>query len=132
MFFVVIQFMKFMNQRMIFFFSICIYFYYYFLFSFTVHGFRYVAISAPPNNLALDDVECPFVHSETTLKGNFTSSNPIINQIQHNILWGQLSNSMSLPTDWYVFDIDIDNIETYFIVLVHNVMNVEDGWVMQH
>ncbi len=91
-----------------------------------------MAISAPPNKLALDDVECPFVHSETTLKGNFTSSNPIINQIQHNILWGQLSNSMSLPTDWYVFDIDIDNIETYFIVLVHNVMNVEDGWVMQH
>jgi alpha-L-rhamnosidase len=50
-----------------------------------------------------DDVECPVVHSETTLKGHFTTSNPIINQIQHNIQWGQLSNIMSLPTDWYIF-----------------------------
>jgi alpha-L-rhamnosidase len=72
------------------------------LFSFTIHGFRYLSVSAPPNRLALDDVECPFVHSETTLIGKFQSSNPIINQIQHNIQWGQLSNSMSLPTDWYV------------------------------
>ncbi len=73
-----------------------------FYFSFTIHGFRYLSVSAPPNRLALDDVECPFVHSETTLIGKFQSSNPIINQIQHNIQWGQLSNSMSLPTDWYV------------------------------
>ncbi|CAF2633920.1 unnamed protein product [Rotaria sp. Silwood2] len=36
---------------------------------------------------------------ETTVKGHFSSSNPVINQIQHNILWGQLGNSMSLPTD---------------------------------
>lgn len=72
------------------------------LFSFTYHGFRYISVFASPNPLALDDVECPFVHSETTLKGHFNSSNPIINQIQHNVQWGQLSNSMSLPTDWYV------------------------------
>jgi hypothetical protein len=69
-------------------------------FSFTYHGFRYLSVLGSPNPLALDDVECPFVHSETTLRGNFTSSNPIINQIQHNVQWGQLSNSMSLPTDW--------------------------------
>jgi alpha-L-rhamnosidase len=72
------------------------------LFSFTIHGFRYMSIFGPPNRLTADDVECPFVHSETTLKGNFTSSNPIINQIQHNILWTQLGNSMSLPSGWYV------------------------------
>jgi alpha-L-rhamnosidase len=52
--------------------------------------------------MSIDDVECPFVHSETTQIGNFSSSNPIINQIQHNIQWGQLSNIMSVPTDWYV------------------------------
>jgi len=66
---------------------------------FTYHGFRYVSVFAPPNSLTADDVECPFVHSETTLIGKFSSSNPIVNQIQHNIQWGQLSNSMSLPTD---------------------------------
>ncbi len=71
-------------------------------FSFTVHGFRFISVFAPPHSVAADDVECPFVHSETTLIGKFTSSNAIINQIQHNVQWGQLSNSMSLPTDWYV------------------------------
>jgi hypothetical protein len=94
--------MKFMNQRMKFFFISFVFILFCILFSFTVHGFRFIDIFGPPNGLTADDVECPFVHSETTLKGNFTSSNPIINQIQHNIQWGQLSNSMSLPTDWYV------------------------------
>ena len=61
-----------------------------------------------PNPLALHDVECPFVHTETTLKGHFATSNPIVNQIQHNIQWGQLSNIMSIPTDWFVrFDDEI-------------------------
>ncbi len=51
--------------------------------------------------MTLDDLNCSFIHSETTLKGHFTSSNAIVNQIQHNIQWGQLSNIMSLPTDWF-------------------------------
>jgi hypothetical protein len=96
-----------MNQRMtpLFFLSfvhlsVCI------LYSFTVHGFRYLSVYGSPNPLAVHDVECPFVHSETTVIGDFKSSNPIINQIQHNIQWGQLSNSMSLPTDWYVLLLD--------------------------
>ena len=58
------------------------------MFRFTVHGFRYVSVFGSP------------VHSQTTVKGHFASSNPVINQIQHNVQWGQLSNSMSLPTDW--------------------------------
>jgi alpha-L-rhamnosidase len=77
-----------------------------FLFRFTNHGFRYLSVFGPPNALTKDDVECPFVHSETTLKGHFATSNPIVNQIQHNIQWGQLSNIMSLPTDWFVIFID--------------------------
>ncbi len=71
-------------------------------FRFTVHGFRYLSVFDPPHAMTLDDVECPFVHSETTLKGHFSTSNPIVNQIQHNIQWTQLSNIMSLPTDWSV------------------------------
>ncbi|CAF0891622.1 unnamed protein product [Adineta ricciae] len=66
---------------------------------FTVHGFRYVSVFGSPVPLSVNDVECLVVHSQTTVKGHFVSSNPVINQIQHNIQWGQLSNSMSLPTD---------------------------------
>ena len=65
---------------------------------FTYHGFRYLLVNGY-DNVDLDDVECYNAHSETTLIGNFSSSSPILNQIQHNILWSQLSNSMSLPTD---------------------------------
>ncbi len=103
------------------------------MFSFTVHGFRYLAVFGPPNTLTIDDVECPFVHSETTLVGHFSTSNPVINQIQHNIQWTQLSNLMSIPTDWYVRVIGSlkKNMFLYFII-AHNGMNVEDGWVMQH
>ncbi|CAF1293205.1 unnamed protein product [Adineta ricciae] len=65
---------------------------------FTYHGFRYVLVNGY-DNVNKDDIECYLAHSETRLIGNFTSSNVVLNQIQHNILWSQLSNSMSLPTD---------------------------------
>lgn len=78
-----------------------------FQYRFTIHGFRYVSVFGPPNSLTKDDIECPFVHSETTVKGHFATSNPIVNQIQHNIQWGQLSNIMSLPTDWFVLFLKI-------------------------
>jgi alpha-L-rhamnosidase len=65
---------------------------------FTYHGFRYLVVVGY-NNITKDDVECYNAHSETTYIGNFTSSSNVLNQIQHNILWSQLSNMMSLPTD---------------------------------
>ena len=65
---------------------------------FTYHGFRYLLVNGY-DQITKDNVECYNAHSETILIGNFTSSSPVINQIQHNILWSQLSNSMSIPTD---------------------------------
>ena len=65
---------------------------------FTYHGFRYLLINGY-DNVDKNDVECYNAHSETRYIGNFTSSSTVLNQIQHNILWSQLSNSMSLPTD---------------------------------
>ncbi len=83
--------------------------------------------------MTLDDLNCSFIHSETTLKGHFMSSNPIVNQIQHNIQWGQLSNLMSVPTDWSVlFKCLILSSSSLHSCLVMHVMNVEDGWVMHH
>ena len=65
---------------------------------FTYHGFRYLLVNGY-DSIGKDNVECYNAHSETRFIGNFTSSSPVLNQIQHNILWSQLSNSMSLPTD---------------------------------
>ena len=63
---------------------------------FTSHGFRYLLVNGY-NNININDVECYNAHSETTLVGNFSSGSVVLNQIQHNIVWSQLSNSMSLP-----------------------------------
>ncbi|CAF1238174.1 unnamed protein product [Adineta steineri] len=65
---------------------------------FTYHGFRYLLVNGY-DNINKDNIECYNAHSETTLIGNFSSSSDVLNQIQHNILWSQLSNSMSIPTD---------------------------------
>jgi alpha-L-rhamnosidase len=65
---------------------------------FTYHGFRYLLVNGY-DDINKNDVEYYNAHSETKFIGNFTSSSPVLNQIQHNILWSQLSNSMSLPTD---------------------------------
>lgn len=78
----------------------------------------------------MDDVECPFVHSETTLKGHFSTSNPVVNQIQHNIQWGQLSNIMSLPTDWFVIFRYQFFIHTCFLLIFSSPQrNERRGWM---
>lgn len=64
---------------------------------FTYHGFRYMAVYA--NYINIKSVVCAALHSETTLIGNFTSSSLVLNQIQHNLLWSQLSNIMSIVAD---------------------------------
>lgn len=64
---------------------------------FTYHGFRYISVYA--NYIQIESVVCAAIHSETSLIGNFTSSSAVLNQIQHNIIWSQISNIMSIITD---------------------------------
>ena len=39
------------------------------------------------------------VHSDLNPTGTFECSHPLINQLQHNILWGQKGNFLDIPTD---------------------------------
>jgi alpha-L-rhamnosidase len=39
------------------------------------------------------------VYSDMKPTGTFVSSNPLINQLQHNIQWGQKGNFLDVPTD---------------------------------
>ncbi len=66
---------------------------------FTYHGFRYVEITGFPGVPTLDNVEGLFFHTDVPKIGDFFCSNDLINQIHKNIVWGQLSNFMSIPTD---------------------------------
>jgi len=64
---------------------------------FTYHGFRYAKISG----IIPTETNCTAVAVYSQLKhtGTFNCSNPLINQLQHNIVWSMNSNFVDIPTD---------------------------------
>ncbi len=65
---------------------------------FTYHGFRYVRVTADgPFELVSAEVEV--IGSDLAKTGDFSCSDPRLNQLQHNILWSQKANFLSIPTD---------------------------------
>jgi alpha-L-rhamnosidase len=66
---------------------------------FTFQGFRYVAVDGYPGTPTADAITGIVIHSDMTSTGSFETSNPLINQLQHNILWGQKGNFLDVPTD---------------------------------
>jgi alpha-L-rhamnosidase len=66
---------------------------------FTFQGFRYVAVSGWPGELKPEDFTGIVVHSAIERTGDFETSNPMLNQLEHNILWGQKGNFLDVPTD---------------------------------
>ena len=66
---------------------------------FTFQGFRYVAVSGWPGELHRQDFTGVVVHSAIPRTGSFETSNPLLNQLQDNIIWGQKGNFVDVPTD---------------------------------
>ena len=67
---------------------------------FTFHGFRYVAVEPwRATDVQIVDVTGVVLHSDTPKTGEFACSEPLINQLQHNIEWGQRGNFLEVPTD---------------------------------
>lgn len=66
---------------------------------FTFHGFRYLMIEGLTKAPAFDDITGVVIYSDMAPTGNFTCSNDLINQLQHNIQWGQKGNFLDVPTD---------------------------------
>ncbi len=66
---------------------------------FTFHGFRYVEISEWDGPVSPEMVTGIVVHSDAPLTSSFECSNPMLNQLHSNVLWGQLSNYLEIPTD---------------------------------
>jgi len=66
---------------------------------FTFHGFRYVAVSglpAPPDSATITGIA---VSSDLAQTGSLVTSDSLLNQLQRNIVWGQRSNFLDVPTD---------------------------------
>ena len=66
---------------------------------FTWHGFRYVKVEGYPGELSADNFTAVVLYSDMEQTGHFTSSNAMINQLQHNIEWGLRGNFLDVPTD---------------------------------
>lgn len=66
---------------------------------FTFQGFRYVAVEGFPGEPTPDNFVGVVIHSDTPPTGTFECSHLLINQLQHNIVWGQKGNFVDVPTD---------------------------------
>jgi alpha-L-rhamnosidase len=66
---------------------------------FTFQGFRYVAVSGWPGEVKPEDFTGVVVHSAMERTGTFESSSTLLNQLEHNIIWGQKGNFVDVPTD---------------------------------
>jgi alpha-L-rhamnosidase len=66
---------------------------------FTFQGFRYVKVQGFPAEPTPDNLTGVVVHSDITPAGTFECSSTQINQLQHNIQWGQKGNFVDVPTD---------------------------------
>lgn len=67
---------------------------------FSFQGFRYIRIDEyPDTELRLSDFRAIAVYSDLKRIGYFSCGNEKINQLYRNILWGQRSNYLDLPTD---------------------------------
>lgn len=66
---------------------------------FTYYGFRYIAVDGYPGDLKPDDFTAVALYADMAPTGTFECSNPLLNQLQHNIQWGQKGNFLDVPTD---------------------------------
>ncbi|MBW9094357.1 family 78 glycoside hydrolase catalytic domain [Microbacterium jejuense] len=66
---------------------------------FTFHGFRYAEIEGWPGEFDPSAVTAVVIHSDMERTGWFEASDPLVNQLHENIVWGLRGNFLYLPTD---------------------------------
>ena len=66
---------------------------------FSFQGLRYIKLIDYPKDITKDNFVGIMIHSNIKRTGSFVCGNPLINQLYHNIIYGQLSNYLDIPTD---------------------------------
>ncbi|MBQ6823019.1 MAG: family 78 glycoside hydrolase catalytic domain [Clostridia bacterium] len=66
---------------------------------FTFYGFRYIRLLECPAELGAECFTAVVVHSDMKRTGDFQCGHPLLTQLYHNIIWGQKSNYLDVPTD---------------------------------
>jgi alpha-L-rhamnosidase len=67
--------------------------------AFTFHGFRYVEVSGLPSPPQLDDLRAIVFHTDAPFTASLKTGSAMLDQLWSNILWGQRSNFVGVPTD---------------------------------
>jgi alpha-L-rhamnosidase len=66
---------------------------------FTYHGFRFVEVTGCTEKPELIEIEGKVVHDNLFQTGSFETSDPLINTLYQNAVWGIRGNYRSIPTD---------------------------------
>ncbi len=66
---------------------------------FTFQGFQFVAVDGYPGEVKPENFTGVVLHSDMPAIGAWECNNPLLNQLQHNIVWGQKGNFVDVPTD---------------------------------
>ena len=70
---------------------------------FTFHGFRYVEVTGWPGDLDADAAAGALIarvlHTDLERTGWFESSDPALNRLHENVVWGMRGNFVDIPTD---------------------------------
>ena len=66
---------------------------------FTFHGFRYAEVTGLPSKPSLQSMRVLVLHTAAPFAAQLKTGSPMVNQLWSNIVWGQRSNFVGLPTD---------------------------------
>lgn len=66
---------------------------------FTSHGFQFIEITGFDEPLPLENVQGVAISSVRELSADYSSSNPDVNQLWSNLVWSNIDNFLSIPTD---------------------------------
>lgn len=66
---------------------------------FTFYGFRYVKLTGFEGEINIHDFTGCVMYSDIDETGTIETSNPLVNQLFRNALWGQKGNFLDVPTD---------------------------------
>ena len=67
--------------------------------AFTFHGFRYVEVTGAAKTPHLRDLDAIVFHTDAPFTASLKTGSAMLNQLWSNILWGQRSNFVGVPTD---------------------------------
>ncbi len=67
---------------------------------FSFQGFRYIRLTEyPTDEIYVGDFIARAVHSDMKRTGTFVCSDPLVNRLYENVIWGQRGNFLDIPTD---------------------------------